>query len=196
MDRVRVNATELDCDAVVIAMGPWSGITSLGLPVPPVYGLKGHSVTITPKSALPAQALFMENVMLGGTLSAPELLTRPDGTVYLSGISEQVPLPSRARDVAPREDAGELLSDLALSLSSSFKPADINPPAACFRPVYPDGLPRMGRIPGIRGAYLASGHSCWGILNAPASGAAMAELILTGTSETVDITPFDPGRST
>ena len=176
-------------------MGPWSSSASLGVSIPEVYGLKGHSVTLTTGSELPAQALFLEDMMLGGTRSAPELLTRPDGTIYLSGISEQLTVPPTAGKVTPREDAAELLGDLALSLSSTLNPVDINPPATCFRPVYQDGLPRMGRIPGIRSAYLASGHSCWGILNAPASGAAMAELILTGSSETVDLAPFDPGRS-
>ena len=56
------------------------------------------------------------------------------------------------------------------------------------------GLPRMGPVANCDGAYLASGHSCWGILNAPASGAAMAELILKGRAETVDLRPFDPRR--
>ena len=45
-----------------------------------------------------------------------------------------------------------------------------------------DGLPLIGAIPGARGAYVATGHSVWGILNAPATGEAMAELILDGAT--------------
>jgi glycine/D-amino acid oxidase-like deaminating enzyme len=45
----------------------------------------------------------------------------------------------------------------------------------------------------VAGAYVATGHSVWGILNAPASGEAMAQLILDGASH-LDLSAFDPGR--
>lgn len=41
---------------------------------------------------------------------------------------------------------------------------------------------------------IATGHSCWGILNSPATGAALAELIVDGKASIVDLTPFDPAR--
>ena len=41
---------------------------------------------------------------------------------------------------------------------------------------------------------MATGHSVWGILNAPATGEAVAELILDGTTQVVDLSPFDPAR--
>ena len=49
-------------------------------------------------------------------------------------------------------------------------------------------------MPGVDGAYVATGHSVWGILNAPATGEAMAELILDGAARHVDLTPFAPDR--
>jgi glycine/D-amino acid oxidase-like deaminating enzyme len=55
-----------------------------------------------------------------------------------------------------------------------------------------DGLPLIGSV--APGAYVATGHSVWGILNAPATGEAMAELILDGEAKSVDLSPFDPGR--
>jgi glycine/D-amino acid oxidase-like deaminating enzyme len=55
-------------------------------------------------------------------------------------------------------------------------------------------LPLIGPMPGLKGAYVATGHSVWGILNAPATGEAMAELIVDGDARTLDLTPFDPGR--
>ena len=60
-------------------------------------------------------------------------------------------------------------------------------------PDHPDGLPLIGRVPGVAGAY-ATGHSVWGILNAPATGEAMAELIVDGVAHKVDLRPFDPSR--
>jgi glycine/D-amino acid oxidase-like deaminating enzyme len=52
----------------------------------------------------------------------------------------------------------------------------------------------IGCVPGVAGAYVATGHSVWGILNAPATGEAMAELIIDRAGRTVDLRPFDPGR--
>jgi glycine/D-amino acid oxidase-like deaminating enzyme len=57
-----------------------------------------------------------------------------------------------------------------------------------------DGLPLVGAIPGARGAYVATGHSVWGILNAPATGEAVAELILDGATRAVDLSSFDAAR--
>ena len=65
---------------------------------------------------------------------------------------------------------------------------------ACFRPVTQDGLPLLGPVPGVANAFVATGHSVWGILNAPASGEAMAELIVDGATEHVDLRRFDPAR--
>lgn len=65
---------------------------------------------------------------------------------------------------------------------------------ACMRPCLPDALPVMGKIPGYRGAYISAGHNCWGILWAPVSGLAMAEIMMEDTCTVVDVTPFDPSR--
>jgi glycine/D-amino acid oxidase-like deaminating enzyme len=57
-----------------------------------------------------------------------------------------------------------------------------------------DGLPLIGEVPGIAGAYVATGHSVWGVLNAPATGEATAELIVDGAARSTDLRPFDPAR--
>jgi hypothetical protein len=72
--------------------------------------------------------------------------------------------------------------------------APIKARQACFRPVSEDGLPFIGAVPGVDGAYVATGHSVWGMLNAPATGEAMSELILDGAARHVDLAPFAPGR--
>ena len=40
----------------------------------------------------------------------------------------------------------------------------------------------------------AAGRSCWGILNGPATGLALSELILDGAAAAVDLAPFRPDR--
>jgi glycine/D-amino acid oxidase-like deaminating enzyme len=52
----------------------------------------------------------------------------------------------------------------------------------------------IGAVTGVPGVYAATGHSVWGILNAPATAEAIAELILDGAARTIDLTPFDPAR--
>ena len=65
---------------------------------------------------------------------------------------------------------------------------------ACYRPVTDDGLPLIGPVPGGAGAYVATGHGPWGMLNAPGTGLALADLIAGGASTAVDLRPFDPAR--
>ena len=192
---VRVDGQIIPADAVVIAMGPWSGLAANWLPLPPVAGLKGHSITLRPKAPVPAQALFVEYVTATGEHYEPEVYPRPDGEVYLCGLSETGALPDRPELVQPRPEAGPILQQIAGTLSSSLADVPVQRVQACYRPVYADGLPLLGQVPGVSGAYIATGHSCWGILNAPASGLALAELIVDGQAHSVDLRPFDPRRA-
>jgi sarcosine oxidase subunit beta len=56
--------------------------------------------------------------------------------------------------------------------------------------VSPDHRAVMGKVPGVSGLYVAAGFSGTGFKTSPAVGAALAELILTGQSRIVDISPF------
>jgi D-amino-acid dehydrogenase len=62
-----------------------------------------------------------------------------------------------------------------------------------MRPLTPDGLPAMGLAPGSDNVYVATGHQMLGVTLAPATGMALAELMLTGHSD-VDLRPFAPFR--
>ena len=52
----------------------------------------------------------------------------------------------------------------------------------------------MGAAPGLAGAYVATGHGRQGILMSTATGRAMADLIVDGRTDCIDLTPFDPAR--
>ncbi len=192
---VRIDGQILAADAVVVAMGPWSSLAAQWLPIPTVMGLKGHSITLHPQTPIPAHALFASYVTADGEQLEPEIYPRPDGEVYLCGLSDTTPLPERPELVQPRPEAGPMLQQIAADLSSALTGLEPQRLQACYRPVYDDGLPLLGQVPGVQGAYLATGHSCWGILNAPASGLTMAELIVDGHAQSVDLTPYDPQRA-
>ncbi len=184
----------IEGDAVVIAMGPWSIQAASWLPLPAVFGYKGHSLVFETGEALPAEALFLEYQEASGEVLTPELFARADGTTWVCAISSDGPLPLDPADVAPDEGAHARLEAMCRRLSPVLATSPIRARQACFRPVTEDGLPLMGPVPGVDGAYVATGHSVWGMLNAPATGEAMSELILGGATRHVDLAPFAPGR--
>jgi glycine/D-amino acid oxidase-like deaminating enzyme len=184
----------LEADAVVIAMGPWSMSAAQWLPLPPVFGLKGHSLIFETGSMIPPEALFLEYAEAPGSILSPEVFPRADGTTYVCAISSDSPLPVDPAVVAPDNGAIDRLKALCDRLSPVLAGSRVLASQACYRPVTQDGLPLIGAIPGARGAYVATGHGVWGILNAPATGEAIAELILEGAARTVDLSPFDPAR--
>jgi glycine/D-amino acid oxidase-like deaminating enzyme len=183
----------LEGDAVVIAMGPWSILATAWLSLPPVFGLKGHSLVFETGQKVSAEALFLEYQEAAGGMHSPEVFPRPDGTTYVCAISSESPLPVDPADVAPDPGAIERLHAMCRALSPVLGGASVLARQACYRPVTRDGLPLIGRIAGVENAYVATGHSVWGMLNAPATGEAMAELIVEGTAR-IDLAPFDPAR--
>jgi glycine/D-amino acid oxidase-like deaminating enzyme len=191
---VEVDGRTIEGDAVVVAMGPWSILAAQWLPLPPVFGLKGHSLVFETGAKVPAEALFLEYQEASGEVHGPEVFPRTDGTTYVCAISSESPLPVDPAEVAPDPGAIARLQAMCAKLSPALGAAKVLASQACHRPVTQDGLPLMGRVPGLAGAYVATGHSVWGILNAPATGEAVAELILDGAARSVDLAAFDPTR--
>ena len=190
---VRVDGETLAADAVVLALGPWTGLLANRLRLPRVHGLKGYSVTLTGVD-LPPHAVFMDYRTADGRALEPEIFPRADGEVYVCGMADPQPLPESAEGVEISDAACDTLARAAARVSTSLAGARIERRQACYRPVTDDGLPLIGRVPGLAGAYVATGHGPWGMLNAPATGAALAELIADGATSLADLRPFDPAR--
>jgi glycine/D-amino acid oxidase-like deaminating enzyme len=159
-----------------------------------VFGLKGHSLVFDTGTKVPAEALFLEFQEAYGGVHLPEIFPRNDGTTYVCAISSESPLPVDPGDVAPDPGAIDRLQAMCSRLSPTLGEARVLARQACYRPVTQDGMPLIGAVPGVQGAYVATGHSVWGILNAPGTGEAVAELIIDGAACTVDLSPFDPTR--
>ena len=190
---VIVDGELLAADAIVIAMGPWSVLACRWLPLPAVYGLKSTSLVLRTDPPVVSEALFVEVETDDGDTRSPEVFPRGDGTTYVCGYRSEEPLPVDPAQVTPGPGTGEGLRAITRRFSPALAEAEVLTVQACYRPVTQDGLPLMGAVPGIQGAYVATGHSVWGMLNGPASGEAMAELILDGHAS-VDLVPFDLGR--
>jgi glycine/D-amino acid oxidase-like deaminating enzyme len=189
---VRVGGETLDADAVVVAMGPWSNRVA-GVRLPRVRGLKGYSVTLAGAEA-PAHALFVDYRTADGRALEPEIFPRPDGDVYVCGMADLQPLPDSPEGVQIDDAACAVLAGAAGRVSTALAAATITRRQACYRPVTDDNLPLIGRVPGLAGAYVATGHGPWGMLNAPGTGLALAELITDGAPSLLDLRAFDPAR--
>ncbi|WPT10742.1 Putative oxidoreductase C1F5.03c [Picochlorum sp. SENEW3] len=185
----------IEADVVVFAMGAWT-TESLKyiLPeeyphtLPAVEGLKVHSIVLEDaESRMTPDALFLSH----GS-KEPEVYPRPDKTVYICGVQSDEPLPTLASMVEPEGEAIEYLQGVACSISDGT-PGALLQQQACYLPCSSTNKPIIGELPDISGAFIAAGHSCWGILMGPATGLGLAERILTReNSFSVNLDPFTP----
>ncbi|WP_027524513.1 FAD-binding oxidoreductase [Bradyrhizobium sp. Ec3.3] len=190
---VETDGGVIEADGVVIAIGPWSLLATQWMRLPAVYGQRSPSIVYDTGRDVPADALFLEYEQSSGAISI-EVFPRADGSTLITAFSDVAPLPVDPATVTPDQDAIERLQAIAERLSPLFRADRIIARQACFRPLTRDGLPLIGRVPNCEGLYVATGHNVWGILNAPATGEAFAELITEGAARSVDLTPFDPAR--
>ncbi|PSC72675.1 oxidoreductase TDA3 [Micractinium conductrix] len=199
-DRASGEEREVAADAVVFCMGAWSAQLRSWLPQLgglEVSGLKVHSIVLAdpPHRPTTADALFLAYRGSDGKSLEPEVYPRPNGQVYVCDVSEDdVAVPATAADVLPRPDAIATLQGVAASVSKDLGAAELLQGQACLLPCTADGLPVIGRVPGLANAYVATGHSCWGILQAPATGEAVAELVVDGAARSTNLRAFDPAR--
>lgn len=112
-------------------------------------------------------------------------------------MSRPAEVPNNPEEIVGEPSSIEMLKKIAGRVSSHLKKdegAEVVAEQACFLPCTDDGLPVIGELPGTKNCFVATGHSCWGILNGPATGLSLAELILDGKSTTVDLATFSPSR--
>ena len=113
--------------------------------------------------------------------------------MYICGQGNKDSLPDDPRDIVPSEKGCHNLKNTVSQLSSTLKNASILKEQACYLPWSPDNYPIISDIPEYEGAFVATGHGCWGILNGPATGMAMAHLIL-GRPFDIDLSSFSITR--
>jgi glycine/D-amino acid oxidase-like deaminating enzyme len=86
----------------------------------------------------------------------------------------------------------EQILGLARALVPGLAEAPVTGTWSNFRPYTEDHLPVLGHTP-VRGLVLATGHYRNGILLAPVTAEAIAELVASGTSS-IDLQPFSVTR--
>jgi D-amino-acid dehydrogenase len=180
---VATDGGEETADRVVVSAGLGTAalLRQVGARVP-IVGARGYSVTVTGRGEPPRHALYLAEAKLG--------LSPFAGGVRVAGVFE---LGARAAEAPP--DAGERLLAAARPYLAGWR-AESDGAAqawAGLRPATPDGLPLIGALPGLDGAFVAAGHGMLGVTLAPATAALLAPLVLEGRAAP-ELAPFDPGR--
>ncbi|KAG2076258.1 FAD dependent oxidoreductase [Suillus decipiens] len=179
---------------VVLSAGAWSPSI---IPSLPIAATRAHSVTIHPKAGVTISpyVLFTE-ISLPHSLSAsPEIYARPDNEVYVCGPGDDTILPGNVDDVEIDLAACQSIVNQVSSISQELREGEIDKRQACFLPVVrTGGGPIIGEADKIaKGLYIATGHTCWGICNAPGTAKVIAELIM-GRNRSGSLTKLAPSR--
>ena len=170
-------------DQFVIAGGSWSSglLRQVGLNLPLQAG-KGYSLTLPDPPELPGRcSIFVEAKVavtpMGGSL-------RFAGTMEVGGLDLSVD-PARVRGIIKS----------VRGYFPGFDESDFEgiEPWAGLRPVSPDGIPYLGRVPGFGNLIAATGHAMMGLSLGPVSGGLVADL-LTGDEPFRSIAAMAPGR--
>ena len=167
-------------DAFVLAAGAWTGRLS---------GLFGHRLPVRPGKGysidVPAVALRSATNLSDAKVA----LTPYADRLRLAGTMEFAGLDERVNDVRVRA----ILRAPAAYLRDWHPPSGSLRPQAGMRPMTPDGIPAIGRLPGTSNTYVSTGHGMLGVTLAAGSARALSEFVLRGTRPP-QLAPFDPAR--
>lgn len=176
---VRVRNKNLVCDAVVIAMGPWSGQALAGVEsAVPVAPLKGQILHLE----APGEPFRYHMAGPG------QVVHKADGLVWVASTEEEAGF-----DVTLTQGARDTLMGRAVKMVPSLAELKLVRQTACIRPITPDRQPIVGPLQGVTGAYLATGAEKKGILFGPLIGRAVADLVMSGETS-IPIEPLSPER--
>ena len=160
----------------VLAAGAWTPFLTRGLGLLlPIEPAKGYSVDVDRPADFPEMPLYLGDAHV--VLTPLEDVVRLGSTLELSGWDMRV----RPRRVA-------YLRAIGLPTDGPVRQLWRGP-----RPVTPDGLPVIGRVPGRERVILATGHCMLGLSLGPVTGRLVAELA-AGSSPSIDLTPLSPAR--
>ena len=166
--------------AAVVAAGVWSeelcraGGIALGM-----QPGKGYSFSVRPE-AMPRRVLYFTQASVVATPVAGRL--RLAGTMEFDGSTERF---NTRRIEAMVKAAGPFLQGIDWN--------DLADEWVAPRPMTPDGLPLIGRLPRFRHVFVASGHNMLGLTLAPATGRGIADMV-TGQTPEMDLAPFAVDR--
>ncbi len=152
---------EVSAGAVIFATGGRPGIQGLEFELPCKH-VKGHLLATEP------------SLLRWPGIVAPLATQLEDGRLLVGGTLDTWDDSPGVRS----EVISSVWTDLCDSLPTA-RELRISHRWCCFRPMHPDGLPVIDRVPGLANAWVTSGHYRTGILMAPVTGQVLANWIST-----------------
>ncbi|MGY1529298.1 NAD(P)/FAD-dependent oxidoreductase [Luteimonas sp. A649] len=167
---------------VVLATGAWSPtlMRSAGLGALPVQPGKGYSITYDRPALVPRRALSLHEP--GVCVTAWGSGYRLGSTMEFSGYSTS--LNRRRLDALERGAASFLHEPVGAVKHEEWYG---------WRPLSIDDVPIIGRVPGRRHAWIATGHGMLGVSMSPGTGQLVSDLIC-GREPRIDPAPYSPAR--
>jgi glycine oxidase len=168
-----------NADAVVVAAGSWSqdlSVQGKNIPVRPIRGQILHLRLPRPPAS---RVIWGERCYL---------VPWEDGSVLVGATSEDVGFDERATTAGVRT-----LLDRGIELLPELNAAFFDEVRVGLRPATPDELPIIGRSSTMPGVVYATGHYRNGVLLAPFTAVAVADLLLEGR-ERAELTDVRPNR--
>ena len=131
----------------------------------------------------------------GEQIVTPEIYARPKNEVYACGEGDRlVPLPKSTDLVDVDESRCQDIVDYVSSISTDLRDGEVTGRQACYLPnvnASGSGGPLIGHT-GVKGLFMAAGHTCWGIQNAPGSGKLVSEFVFDGEAKSAKVKGLDP----
>lgn len=185
VEEVVTRAGSVKTRTVINAAGPWAGIVGemAGVRIP-IVPLRRQMFTTTPMPEIPADFPFVIDF-------AQSLYFHREGEGLLIGMSNPNEKPGFNQNV---DEAFELVNmEAAAARLPLLEKAGLVSHWAGLYEVTPDAHPIFGKTP-VEGFYIVAGFSGHGFMHGPVAGKLMAEFILEGAFQTVDVSALDLAR--
>ncbi|MDT8306800.1 MAG: FAD-binding oxidoreductase [Anaerolineae bacterium] len=176
----------ISCDVVVNATGPWADSVSrlAGVPLP-VTPVRRQMLTTTPLPELAPDFPFVIDF-------AQSLYFHREGDGLLTGMSNPDEPAGFDESVDPEWELVHL--EHAIARLPLLERAGLQAHWAGLYEVTPDAHPIIGAVPEVEGYYVVTGFSGHGFMHGPGAGLLLAEIILQGEPQSLDISMLDLAR--
>jgi sarcosine oxidase subunit beta len=182
----RAGSLMVAADVVVIAAGAWAGT---------VGALAGASIPVTPSPrvkfmtdahpALPADMPLIVDLSTGAYV-------RSERGHAMVGVTPERPSTGIQVDAGP--DLLGWMAERAAIRFPSLRTASLATVITGLYEVTPDHLPVVGAVPDLAGGFVAAGFNGHGIMHGPAAARALAELVVRGRADALDLGRLRPDR--
>jgi D-amino-acid dehydrogenase len=181
---VTLDGTSATPEAVVLAGGAWSPALAeaIGFSLP-IYPQRGQIIHLELPDADTSRWPILE------WFGSHYILTFPTNRIVAGATREH----DSGYDVRMTAGGVHEVLDIALSVAPGLAKATVAEVRIGLRPFSPDGLPVLGRAPGLANLFLCTGHGPSGLQLGPLSGALTSDLI-NGETPAVDLLPFQAAR--